>query len=490
MDRLDFVVFGATGFTGARVCLELARVCSTSGNEALFGASATNRPAFGIAGRSRQRLEAVSKQTRMRVPHFLGEIKIIIADVGDDASLLECARSARLLINCVGPFRFYGEAVVKACVAAQTDYVDITGEPEFMERMELKYGDEATKQNVLIVPCCGFDSIPADVGAMVAVDTMRQSGYLCTAVESYFTVTGGTAGFRGHYATWESAVNGYGSAGDLRRVRKEYLQLHPEASSVPTYGPRLPRRSGLAFWSRQQSRWALPFMGSDASVVRRTQRNLAVRMQQRQPQQEQDRQVAGAGGGPAASAPLVPIQYAAYFTVKSTYYLIVTLACGAVVSLLAGYSWGRRLLLAWPRVFTFGMFSHEGPTEEQMATTTFVMTHYARGYSNGDSMKAVLEGAGASSGSSNRSAQLRSPMSDAAAAIRITGPEPGYVATPKFVLSAAFTALLERQSLQYQGGVLTPATAFRGTRLVDRMKKLGIAVDIVEAPHAIAAAAR
>jgi short subunit dehydrogenase-like uncharacterized protein len=70
-----------------------------------------------------------------------------------------CART-RCIISAVGPYRFFGEEVVVAAVKAGIIYLDVTGEPQFMESMLLKYNTEAIKTGALIVHACGFDSIP------------------------------------------------------------------------------------------------------------------------------------------------------------------------------------------------------------------------------------------------------------------------------------------------------------------------------------------
>lgn len=71
---------------------------------------------------------------------------------------------ARVIINCCGPYRFYGEPVIKACLETGTHQVDVTGEPEYMETIQLKYNKEAQEKGVYIVSACGFDSIPTDLG--------------------------------------------------------------------------------------------------------------------------------------------------------------------------------------------------------------------------------------------------------------------------------------------------------------------------------------
>ncbi len=70
-------------------------------------------------------------------------MQVIVADVSDQSSLEAMASRARVVLNCVGPYRFYGEQVVKACLASGAHHLDISGEPQFLETMQLKYDEEA-----------------------------------------------------------------------------------------------------------------------------------------------------------------------------------------------------------------------------------------------------------------------------------------------------------------------------------------------------------
>lgn len=456
MDRqYDLVVFGATGFTGKRVCQLLAE-------------DVGKKLRWAIAGRDSSRLEVVKKQYSLP-----SSVDVLTADVTDEASVRTVSARSKLLLDCVGPFRFYGEPVVKACIAEGCHYIDITGEPEFMERMELKYHEEAKANSTLVVSACGFDSIPADLGAVFAVDTMRKAGFACTSVEEIFTIHSGPLGMAGHYATYESAVHGIASAARLRAVRKEYEVAHPK-DKVLAFGARLARREG-AWWFAKEGRWALPFPGSDASVVRRTQRLLVQGV-------GQDRQVKDT---PAQMAvPVLPIQFSAYFTVGSYWSVLLFGLYGGLVTTLARWSLGRRLLLAFPRLFTLGMFSHEGPSQEQMNATSFTMNFYARGYAR-EKLPVVFATArapGAAAGSPRD--WVAPPKPDAEAVVRVTGPEPGYVATPRLLLAAALTILEERPSLP-EGGVLTPAACFARSSIIERLNKLGVQFSVVEQPHKI-----
>lgn len=87
--------------------------------------------------------------------------------------MVEMTSQARIVINAIGPYRFYGESVVKACLATSTNYVDITGEPGFMEMIQLKYHEEAIKKKVYLISSCGADSIPGDMGAIFLMKNFK-----------------------------------------------------------------------------------------------------------------------------------------------------------------------------------------------------------------------------------------------------------------------------------------------------------------------------
>jgi short subunit dehydrogenase-like uncharacterized protein len=96
-----------------------------------------------------------------------------------------------------GPYRFLGEPVVAACISAGSHYMDITGEPQFMEDMFLKYvtrsyisnnlcdlcaavqcgryHEAATEANVLVLHACAFDSVPADLGVVFCMQNSERT---------------------------------------------------------------------------------------------------------------------------------------------------------------------------------------------------------------------------------------------------------------------------------------------------------------------------
>jgi len=441
--EFDLVIFGATGFTGALTVIALARLLAQRHASLPF---ADLRVA--VAGRSAARLAALLERVSAEVPAFdASRFGTIIADVADAASMRGMAARARVLLSAAGPYRVLGEPAVAACVAERTHYLDVTGEPFFMERMALVYGEEAARHGVLCVSSCGFDSIPADLGCVFAVEALRRAGCVATEVESYLTLTTGPLGFGAHFATYESAVLGVGSAAELRALRRGAREPR-----LPVHGAPAPRRPAV-FWAPRERKWALHFPGSDASVVRRTQRAL----------------LAGGGGGgggsgsPIGAPPLLPVQYGAYFTVSGYLSLAGTILFGTVLQVLSRWAWGRRLLLAAPGFFSGGLFSHEGPSPAQRAATAFQMRFIAKGYAVGTpEAEAVLVPAGSPP-----------PPPTHEAETVVGGPEPGYEATPLYLLGAAFTVLGEKEG-QLPRGVLTPGAAFRGSSLLQRLLSLGL----------------
>lgn len=124
---------------------------------------------------------------------------------------------------------------MKNCIKAGTHYLDITGEPEFMERMQAKYFDEAKENGCFVVSSCGFDSIPADLGT-IFMQKLFQDPSICTYIETHLYLTGKS---RGNFATYESFVNGVGDAKALREFRK---QNKTEKAKIPGKKPSPPSR--------------------------------------------------------------------------------------------------------------------------------------------------------------------------------------------------------------------------------------------------------
>lgn len=421
---IDVAVLGASGFTGEFV----ARYVAASANGE--GIS------WAVAGRSQAKLDKVVAGLAgwpNTASALLTQPKdVIIADVNDaDAMKALCTR-VRLVINCTGPFRFYGDQVVKACVEAGTNYCDITGEPEFIESLFLKYGDAAKAAGCSVVPSCGFDSVPADLGSSFAQQLFENEGGCCNAIESYFNMKMGDKGGSGHMTTWEAAVNGFGAvgSGELGKIRKALDAVYPRP---PRRGKGNPRRDT---WHQRKGtgKWSTTFPGSDASVVRRSQ-SLWTSMD-------------GAG------AIKHPISYSAYISFMSTWTTWLVSFGGLILMTLAPYSFGRKILLDYAETLTFGGFSHAGPTTEQLADMSFTMRMYA----TGSSVPPAADGTGA-------------PVEDVTKVIEVAGPEPGYVATPRFVVNAAYVLLKAGRS-----GVMTPAVALSGTDYLTRLERVGITI--------------
>ena len=158
---IDVVVFGATGFTGRLV----AEVLTARG-------AAGQGLAWAMAGRSASKLQAVRRA--IGAPDSL---PLIEADATDPAALARLVAQARVVITTVGPYQRHGEALVKACAQAGTDYVDLCGEPVWMARMIPLLQAPAQASGARIVFSCGFDSLPFDLGVVfLQAEAQRRFG--------------------------------------------------------------------------------------------------------------------------------------------------------------------------------------------------------------------------------------------------------------------------------------------------------------------------
>eukprot|EP00903_Cladosiphon_okamuranus_P015104 g13971.t1 len=444
---LDILIVGASGFTGAQVCRHLARKVSDGS-----WAGVT----WGIAGRSRTKLE--DKVLAPLLAEGLGapsDESIFVVDNSDAVALRAATGRARLCLNCTGPYRFLGEAVVSACVESGTDYIDVCGEPEFMQRMTLKYHEEAKAKGVLVIHACAFDSVPADIGCIF---TARQfvSPAVCSAVSSFATLKTGPSGYSGHATTFECAVHGFGAAAELRKLRKEVTAKFPPVE-VPRFGDR-PVEKGGPFYDSTPGveAYCFKFPGADAAVVRATQQALAAR---------------GEASG------LCPF-YSAYFTAGQMWGATQMVLYGGIFQTLAKSSWGRNLLLNNVEGFTRGLFSHEGPTEEQMKETSVEFIFIGKGYS---SLPAAGAATPADSGELESAPAATATLGepDVTIVTRVRSPEPGYVATPIIFLAVARCLLEERAALPVSGGVETPGSVLVNSTLVERLGQEGVIFEVV-----------
>ncbi|MBB3047530.1 short subunit dehydrogenase-like uncharacterized protein [Litorivivens lipolytica] len=146
--EFDVIVFGATSFVGQIVC------------EYLHGEYQDSKLRWAAAGRSESKL----RELQQRLGANDDTMPLRIADASDDAALNALCRQTRVMISTVGPYALYGEPMVKACVETGTDYCDLTGETQWIARMVKAYEKQAQQTGARIVHCCGFDSIPSDLG--------------------------------------------------------------------------------------------------------------------------------------------------------------------------------------------------------------------------------------------------------------------------------------------------------------------------------------
>jgi len=100
--------------------------------------------------------------------------EVVMADVTDPASLRAVAESSRVVATTVGPYLRHGEPLVTACAEAGADYLDLTGEPEFVDRTYVNHHARACETGARLVHCCGFDSIPHDLGALYTVKRLPE----------------------------------------------------------------------------------------------------------------------------------------------------------------------------------------------------------------------------------------------------------------------------------------------------------------------------
>jgi len=245
----DVVLYGASGFTGKQTVEYFARHLKP------------DELRWAIAGRNRQKLEAVKAE----IGNSVKDIEVLVADSNDQSAVDAMVSRTRVMLTTVGPYALYGTSIVDACVRLKTHYVDITGETPWVKDLIIRYHDQAAADGTRIIPFCGFDSVPSDLGAyLVARHIQNQLGSQCREVKAYFQISGGLNG--GTMATVFNMIE----AGQAERAKDVFL-LNPDAEHsseeiARNQDPQFPQ------YDPDVAAWAGPFFMSQINtrVVRRS----------------------------------------------------------------------------------------------------------------------------------------------------------------------------------------------------------------------------
>ncbi|HEU5471436.1 MAG TPA: saccharopine dehydrogenase NADP-binding domain-containing protein [Actinophytocola sp.] len=238
----DLVLFGASGFTGALTAEYLAGHVPAGCRWALAGRNRTKLAAL------RERLAATNPAVR--------DLPLLHADVTDHASVRAVAAATRVVLTTVGPYALYGEPLVAACAEHGTDYLDLTGEPEFVDRMYLRHHARAKQTGARLVHACGFDSIPHDLGAYFTVQQLPEG--VPVTVEGHVRGSGTISG-----GTFHSALVVASRGRETLRAARDRRAADPGPADRRIATPTgRPHRAG--------GRWSVPLGTIDPQIIGRS----------------------------------------------------------------------------------------------------------------------------------------------------------------------------------------------------------------------------
>jgi short subunit dehydrogenase-like uncharacterized protein len=397
---LDVVVFGATGFVGRLVAEYLA-------GHAPEGAR------IGLAGRSQHKLAEV----RAQLGESASSWPLLVSDSGDPKGLARLAAATRVVATTVGPYRTNGIKLVEACVAAETDYADLTGETLFMRDSIDRYHDGAARKGVRVVHSCGFDSIPSDLGVLLLHQQALADGTgdLEDTTLVVRRLKGGPSG--GTLASGMLQMDEVRANPEYSKVVNDPYALSPDRAEEPDLGDE--RDMTWIQHDQDLATWIGPFVmaGINTRVVRRSNALQGWAYGRGFRYREVTAFGDGAAGASRAAA---------------------TSAGLAAVYAGVGFGPSRAFL---QRVMPA---PGQGPGEDARRAGSFRIEIHAR-TTTGAHYVAHVQAQG----------------------------DPGYAATSVMLGESALCLALDRDGLPNRGGVLTPATAM-GMTLVNRLRAAGL----------------
>ena len=195
--KYQIILYGASGFTG-KLCAEYLQ-------------KNYNDFDWAIAGRNKKKLEDLK--------NFLNlDCDIFIAAGDDKESIDNFVSKTKVVLSTAGPFARYSNLIVKSCVENKTHYTDITGENHWVKDLIDQYHLKASEDGTRIIPSCGYDSIPSDMGVFYSVQEM---GKPVKKVTVYHSGQGGVS-----VGTTETIF----TIGPLPKEKRDPFLLNPENS--------------------------------------------------------------------------------------------------------------------------------------------------------------------------------------------------------------------------------------------------------------------
>lgn len=246
----DVIVYGATGYTGRLVAEHLLRT---------YGANGTVK--WAMAGRSAAKLAQV--RSSIGAPET---VPLVAADAHDRPALEAMARRTKAVITTAGPYQLYGSDLVAACAAAGADYVDLTGESNWIAAMIEANEAAAKASGARLVFSCGFDSIPFDMGVWFAQRAARER-FGAPAKR----VRGRVAAMRGGFSGGTLASGMATMAAVQKDPAVGRLLADPFALTPGFRGPEQPD-GDHPYEDKIAGSWVVPFMmaGINTKAVHRT----------------------------------------------------------------------------------------------------------------------------------------------------------------------------------------------------------------------------
>jgi len=429
----DVVVFGATGFTGRQAVL------------AMVHRAASQALRWAVAGRSAEKLAALVAEL---VPPVAEQPAIVIADSNDLASLQAMAAKAGVLLNLAGPYALSGEAVVQACIANGTHYLDLSGETFWIQQLVARHHRAAKGAGVKVIPCCGYEALPFDLATLWAASQLHErSGEACREIKLIVSFTGP------RIASIKDAVSG-GTVASMRAlleldttdcVRNPACLLPHDATNAAEVAQRNAYRFVPHYDEDVQAVTAptIPAPFINPPIVLRS-RALMADAGLFAPDFRYSEAMSMKSLVPSVSflpeSSTLPLQWAAAAS------LAIPLAnlSAAVAGPLKFERAPLRKLIDW-----FSPKSGEGPTEDVLAHTGYAFDIFATS-ANGKTLRGRLDAQG----------------------------HPGYRSTPEMVVTAAVGLARGTLGRTPHFGIVTPATGL-GIEAIGAMREAGLVFSVM-----------
>lgn len=474
---------------------------------------------WAIAGRSAIRLqESLCKaELSTGIKGLSNNIPVVLADLQQHKSLIDMCSKTKLIFNCAGPYSIDGEALIKACINCKTNYLDLSHETKFIDKIRKKYHNQAKQAGIYIINGCGFQSMSAEMGlnfikqvvdgqiddvkiilnlsdtsAIIKPNSnhvkSKSLGLISWGMWNSYMIDKSQVEDQVQYSKEHNAINQLVSSNTIEnnheaqsccnQENEKQMQesckkqlLRKDTQTLVRDLIELKNKKQFNFFELIKGFIDSPSNGYCLPINNLSSEQAQLIRGEMTSYQERNLDLIDIDKD--SKDYWKPIRSRSFITMKNLTQTIFALIWLIIFNILIEFSYLRRIMRIFPTIISLGNVTNNKNSRlldrDSLNHIKFSQTFLVYGTPGADSGDPL----------EHRDKHIKRKQEQLLVA-RIVGPEPNHIATASFAIQACLAVILEKDHLPTCGGVLTPGSAFAETNIIYQLRRRNIKFEVLK----------